>query len=114
MATITNPFNTLFADKDINATERFLRAHKGVLTKLTCYVDTAVNAAKILPTEKGCRELEELKEKVEWKIEEMEAGYDRLVELDPENEKRYLEKKREVVDIAVESHAKLLLSLIHI
>ena len=83
MATKTNPFNNLFEDKDINATERSLRAHKGVLTKLTCYIDTVVNAAKILPTEKGCRELEELKEKVEWKIEEMEAGYDRLIELDP-------------------------------
>ena len=74
---------------------------------------TAVNAAKILPTEKGCRELEELKEKVEWKIEEMEAGYDRLIELDPENEKRYLEKKREVVDIAVASHALLLPAIAH-
>ena len=65
MATTTNPFNTLFEDKDINATERSLRAHKGVLTKLTCYIDTAVNATKILPTEKGCIELEQLKEKME-------------------------------------------------
>ena len=63
---------------------------------------------KILPTAKGCIELEQLKEKMEWKIEEMEAGYDRLIELDPDNEKRYLEKKREVVDIAVSSHAQLL------
>ena len=39
MATTINPFNTLFADKDINATERSLRAHKGVLTKITCYID---------------------------------------------------------------------------
>ena len=101
MATKTNPFDSLFEDKDIQATERSLRAHRGVLTKLTCFIDTAVNAANILPTEKGCRELEELKKKVEWKIEEMEAGYDRLIELDPDNEKRYLEKKREVVDIAV-------------
>ena len=69
--------------------------------------------AKILPTEKGCRELEELKEKVEWKIEEMEAGYDRLIELDPENEKRYLEKKREVVNIAVASHVLLLPAIAH-
>ena len=113
MATTTNPFNTLFADKDINATEISLRAHRGVLTKITCYIDTAVNAAKILPTEKGCRELEQLKEKVEWKIEEMEAGYDRLIELDPENEKRYLEKKREVVDIAIAAHAQLLPAIAH-
>ena len=108
MTSNTNPFETLFADKDFQATERSLRAHKGVLTKVTCYIDTAVNVVKVLPTAKGCIELEQLKEKMEWKIEEMEAGYDRLIELDPDNEKRYLEKKREVVDIAVASHAQLL------
>ena len=43
----------------------------------------------------------------------MEAGYNRLIELDPENEKRYLEKKREVVDIAVASHALLLPAIAH-
>ena len=43
----------------------------------------------------------------------MEAGYDRLIELDPDNEKRYLEKKREVVDIAVASHAQLLPAITH-
>ena len=94
MTSHTNPFDNLFAGKDLQATERSLRAHKGVLTKLTCYIDTAVNAVNVLPTAKGCIELEQLKEKMEWKIEEMEAGYDRLIELDPENEKRYLEKKR--------------------
>ena len=80
----STPFNVLFADKDIQATERLLRAHRGVLTKITCYIDTAVNAANILPTDKGCQELEQLKEKMEWKAEEMEAGYDRLIELDPD------------------------------
>ena len=56
MTSNTNPFGTLFADKDLQATERSLRAHKGVLTKLTCYIDTAVNAVKVLPTAKGCIE----------------------------------------------------------
>ena len=93
MATTTNPFNVLFADKDVQATERSLRAHRGVLTKITCYIDTAVNAATILPTDKGCRELEQLKEKMEWKAEEMEAGYDILIELYPENEKKIPTKR---------------------
>ena len=113
MTSTNNPFHNLFADKDLQATERSLRAHKGVLTKLTCYIDTAVNAVHVLPTAKGCTELEQLKEKMEYKIEEMEAGYDRLIELDPGNEKRYLEKKREVVDIAVSSHAQLLPAIAH-
>ena len=49
MTSTTNPFGNLFADKDLQATERSLRAHKGVLTKLTCYIDTAVNAVNVLP-----------------------------------------------------------------
>ena len=65
MTSNTNPFDTLFADKDLQATERSLRAHKGVLTKLTCYIDTAVNAVKVLPTVKGCIELEQLKDGME-------------------------------------------------
>ena len=68
MTSTTNPFDNLCADKDFHATERSLRAHKGVLTKLTCYIDTAVNAVNVLPTAKGCIELEQLKEKMEWKI----------------------------------------------
>ena len=54
-----------------------------------------------------------LKEKMEWKAEEMEAGYDRLIELDPDNEKRYLEKKREIIDIAISAHAQLLPAIAH-
>ena len=66
-----------------------------------------------MPTEKGCRELEQLKEKMEWKAEEMEAGYDRLIEIEPENEKRYLEKKKEIIDIAIRALAKLLPIIAH-
>ena len=43
-----------------------------------------------MPTDKVCRELEELKERMEIKAEEMEAGYDTLIDIEPENEKRYL------------------------
>ena len=89
MATASNPFTVLFADKNVQEIERSLKAHRGVLTKITCYIDTAVNAATIMPTDKGCRELEQLKEKMEWKAEEMEAGYDKLIEIEPENEKKW-------------------------
>ena len=73
MATTNNPFGGLFTDKSVQEIER---SHRGALTKITCYVDTAVNAATIMPTEKGCRELEQLKERMEVKTEEMEAVYD--------------------------------------
>ena len=113
MATTSNPFGGLFTDKTVQEIERSLRAHRGVLTKITCYIDTAVNAATIMPTDKVCRELEELKEKMEIKAEEMEAGYDMLKDIEPENEKRYLEKKKEIIDIAVKAHAKLLSTIAH-
>ena len=61
-----------------------------------------------MPTEKGCRRLEQLKEKVETKTEEMEAGYNALIELDPQEEKRLLEKKKEIIDIAFKARARLL------
>ena len=76
--------------------------------ELTCYIKKAVNAATIIPTEKGCRELEQLKEKMENKTEEMEAGYDALIELEPNEEKRLQEKKKEIIDIAVKAHARIL------
>ena len=83
MATTSNPFAGLFTDKTVQEIERSLRAHRGVLTKITCYIDTAMNAATIMPTDKVCQELEELKEKMEVKAEEMEAGYDTLIEIEP-------------------------------
>ena len=54
MATTNNPFGGLFTDKSVHEIERSLRAHRGALKKITCYIDTAVNAATIMPTEKGC------------------------------------------------------------
>ena len=108
MATNSNSIGGLFTNKTVQEVERSLRAHRGVLTKITCYIDTAVNAATIMPTEKVCRELEELKERMEIKAEEMEAGYDMLIEIEPEDEKRFLEKKKEIIDIAVKAHARLL------
>ena len=38
----------------------------------------------------------------------MEAGYNALIELEPLEEKRLLEKKKEIIDIAVKTHARML------
>ena len=108
MATANNSFNGMFAGKSVQEIERSLRAHRGVLMKITCYIEMAVNAATIMPTEKGFRELEQLKERLEIKTEKMEAGYDTLIELEPQDKKTFLEKKKEIIDIAVKAHARLL------
>ena len=42
----------------------------------------------------------------------MEAGYDTLIELEPQEEKRFLEKKNEIIDIAVKAHARLLPAIV--
>ena len=108
MATANNSFDGMFSEKSVQEIERSLRAHRGALMKITCYIDTVMNPATIIPTEKGCRELEQLKERMEIKTEEMEAGYDALIELEPQEEKRFLEKKKEIIDIAVKAHARIL------
>ena len=94
MATTNNPFGGLFSDKSIQEIERSLIAHRGALTKITCYIDTAVNAATVMPTEKGCRELEQLKERMETMTEEMEAGHGALIELEPQKKRDSWKRKR--------------------
>ena len=64
MATTNNTFDGMFGGKSTQEIERSLRAHRGALTKITCYIERAVNAATIMPTEKGCRELDQLKKKM--------------------------------------------------
>ena len=94
MATATNTLDGMFDRKTTAVIERSLRAHRGALTKLTCYREMAANAATIMPTEKRCRALEQLKEKMYMKMEEMEAGYDALIELEPDDKKWLQEKNR--------------------
>ena len=36
-----------------------------------------------------------------------------LIDIEPENEKRYLEEKKEIIDIAVKAHTKLLPAIWH-
>ena len=45
MATDYNTLDGMFDGKTTAEIERSLRAHRGALTKLTCYIETAVNAA---------------------------------------------------------------------
>ena len=108
MPTATNTLDGMFNGKTTAEIERSLRTHRGALTKLTYYIETAANAVTIMSTEKGCRELEQLKEKMETKTEEMEAVYNALIELKPEDQKRCQEKKKEIIDIAIKAHARIL------
>ena len=66
--TASNTYNGMFDRKTKAEVERSLRAHRGALTKIFRYLETACNAATVLPTAKGAREIEALREKMAEKI----------------------------------------------
>ena len=107
--TASNTFNVLFDGKTRPQIERSIRAHRGALTKVFRYIDTACNAATVLPTSKGAREIETQRLRMEEKIEEIEAGYDTLIEMQPDEERKYLEKKAGISNEAIQMHARICL-----
>ena len=48
---------------------------------------------------------------MEEKIEEIEAGYDTLIKMQPDGERKYLEKKAGISDEAIQMHARILPAL---
>ena len=48
---------------------------------------------------------------MEEKIEEIEVGYDTLIEMQPDEERKYLEKKAGISDEAIATHARILPAL---
>ena len=48
---------------------------------------------------------------MEEKIKEIEAGYDRLIEMQLDDERKYLEKKAGILDEAIQTHAMILPAL---
>ena len=62
--TAYDTFQGLFDRKTMPQIERSIRAHRGALTKILRYIDTACNAVTVLPTSKGGREIEILKAKM--------------------------------------------------
>ena len=55
--TASNAFRGLFDGQTIPQIERSIRAHRGALTKVLRYIDTACNAVTVLPTAKGGKKL---------------------------------------------------------
>ena len=48
---------------------------------------------------------------MEEKIEEIEVGYDTLIKMQPDEERKYLEKKAGISDEAIATHARILPAL---
>ena len=49
---------------------------------------------------------------MEEKIEEIEKGYDTLIEMQPDEERKYLEKKAGISNEAIATHARILPALV--
>ena len=81
------------------------------MTKTFQYLYTACNAVMVLPTSKGAKEKEVLRARMEEKVEDIEAGYDTLIEMQPDKERKYLEKENGIADEAITAHAWILTTL---
>ena len=86
--TASDTFRGLFDGKIKPQIIRSIRAHRGALTKILRYIDTACNAVMVLPTAKQEREKETLRAKMEEKIEEVEGGYDTLIVMQPDEDRK--------------------------
>ena len=104
-------YKDLFDSKTIPQIKRLIRAHRGVLTKTIRYINTTCNAVTVIPTAKGAKEIKVLRIKMEEKIEELETGYDTLIGMQPEDERKYLEKKAGISDNAITTQARILPAL---
>ena len=49
---------------------------------------------------------------MEEKIEEIEAGYDTLIEMQPDEERKYLERKAGISDKAIATHTRIFPALV--
>ena len=105
--TASDTFQGLFDGKTTPQIKRSIRSHRGALTKILRYIDTACNTVTVLPTSKGGREIEILRVKMEEKIEEIKA----LIEMQPDEERKYLEKKAGISDEAIQTHERILPAL---
>ena len=85
--TASNSYKGLFDGKTIPDIERSIWAHRRALTKTLRYINTACNPVTVMPTAKGAKEIEVLGIKMEEKIEELEAGYNTLIQLQPEDKR---------------------------
>ena len=59
--------------------ERSMTLHRGMLTKLTNLANIMITTLTTTPSQRAAQELERLKQQIDWKVEDIEAGYDILL-----------------------------------
>ena len=67
--------------------ERLVTSHHGMLTKFINLATIMIRTLQTNPSQRASQELECLKQQIDWKVEDIEAGYDILLaDLDPEDD----------------------------
>ena len=79
--------DTKFASMDGARLERSTTSHHGMLTKFINLATIMIGTLQTNPSQQVAQELERLKQQINWKVEDIEAGYDLLLaDLDPEGD----------------------------
>ena len=59
--------------------KQFVTSHRGILTKYTNLAEIMITTLGATPLQRAAQELERLKQQIDWKLEDIEAGYDILL-----------------------------------
>ena len=59
--------------------ERSVMSHRGMLTNFINLTNIMITILQTTPSQQGAQELERLKQQFDWKVEDVEAGYDILL-----------------------------------
>ena len=71
--------NAKFEGMDAASLERSVTTHIGMLTKFTNLANIIITTLKRTSSQRAAQELERLKQQIDWKVEDIEAGYDILL-----------------------------------
>ena len=80
-----------FGGKTKTKLQLSLRTHRGILTKLLGAMEGCTENLEAIPSGRCADELTDVMDKTEAKVDDIEYGYNVLIQLDPEGEKEYRE-----------------------
>ena len=63
---------------DAASKERSVTSHRGMLTKFTNLTNIMITMLQMTPSQRAAQELERLKQQIDWKVKDIEAGYNIL------------------------------------
>ena len=79
--------DTKFSNMDAARLERSTTSHRGMLTKFINLATIMIGTLQTNPSQRAAQELEHLKQQIDWKVEDIEAGYDLLLaDLEPKGD----------------------------